>query len=126
MVWLPMPSWARRPGPSPRVPPTWGCSGPSGWSNTFSSTGRCSSGRSRCDPGAGPLDAPGSGPMTLRLRLVLALVVLVTAGLALFGVVTYSLYARSQYEQLDGQIRRSSGIVTRQLTDRAGLTTAPA
>jgi two-component system OmpR family sensor kinase len=64
--------------------------------------------------------------MTLRLRLVLALVVLVTAGLGLFGVVTYSLYARSQYEQLDGQIRRSSGIVTRQLTDRAGLTTAPA
>jgi two-component system OmpR family sensor kinase len=63
--------------------------------------------------------------MTLRLRLVLALVVLVTAGLALFGVVTYSLFAHSQYEQLDSQIRHSSAIVTRQLTDSAGLTTPP-
>jgi two-component system OmpR family sensor kinase len=57
--------------------------------------------------------------------MVLALVVLVTAGLGLFGVVTYSLYAHSQYEQLDGQIRRSAGVVTRQLTDKAGLTTSP-
>ena len=32
--------------------------------------------------------------MTLRLRLVLGLVVLVTAGLAVFGFTTYQLYAR--------------------------------
>jgi two-component system OmpR family sensor kinase len=60
--------------------------------------------------------------MTLRLRLVLGLVVLVTAGLAVFGVVTYSLYAHSQYEHLDDQVRRSSVFVTRMLTDNAGLT----
>lgn len=39
--------------------------------------------------------------MTLRTRLVLALVVLSTAGLAVFGVVTYSLYERSLSSQLD-------------------------
>jgi two-component system OmpR family sensor kinase len=59
--------------------------------------------------------------VTLRLRLVLALVVLVTAGLALFGVATYSLYARSQYQRLDDQIRSSSSFVTRQLLEAVGL-----
>jgi two-component system OmpR family sensor kinase len=59
--------------------------------------------------------------MTLRLRLVLALVVLVTAGLALFGVVTYSLYARSQYQHLDDQIRASAGFMTNELRRSAGL-----
>ncbi|MDQ1396640.1 MAG: two-component system, OmpR family, sensor kinase, partial [Acidimicrobiaceae bacterium] len=54
--------------------------------------------------------------MTLRLRLVLALMVLVLAGLGLFGVATYSLYARSQYSRLDDQIRASVPFVTRQLT----------
>ena len=39
--------------------------------------------------------------MTLRTRLVLALVVLSTTGLAVFGVVTYSLYERSLSSQLD-------------------------
>ena len=43
--------------------------------------------------------------MTLRTRLGIALVLLATAGLAVFGVVTYSLYARSEYDRLDGQIR---------------------
>lgn len=60
--------------------------------------------------------------MTLRLRLVLALVVLVAAGLALFGVATYSLYARSQRQHLDDQVRSSVPSVTRQLTEAAGLT----
>ena len=32
--------------------------------------------------------------MTLRLRLVLALLALLTVGLTLFGVVTYRLYSR--------------------------------
>ena len=35
--------------------------------------------------------------MTLRLRLVLALVVLAAVGLAVFGFATYALYSRSEY-----------------------------
>jgi two-component system OmpR family sensor kinase len=59
--------------------------------------------------------------MTLRLRLVLALVLLLTAGLALFGVATYSLYSRSQYQRLDDQVRSAVPFVTRQLEQSAGL-----
>ena len=51
--------------------------------------------------------------MTLRLRLVIGLVVLVTIGLAVFGVVTYTLYARSQYQRLDDQVHGSIPIVSR-------------
>lgn len=43
--------------------------------------------------------------MTLRLRLVAALVALLTVGLAIFGVTTYGFYARSQYERLDDELR---------------------
>ena len=43
--------------------------------------------------------------MTLRSRLVLALVALSTVGLAVFGVTTYSLYQRSQLSLLDDQLR---------------------
>ncbi|MCU1498436.1 MAG: integral rane sensor signal transduction histidine kinase [Acidimicrobiales bacterium] len=43
-------------------------------------------------------------PVTLRLRLVLALVVLSTAGLAVFGVTTYALYQRSVERRLDDQL----------------------
>ena len=43
--------------------------------------------------------------MTLRLRLVAALVGLLTVGLAIFGVTTYGFYARSQYERLDDELR---------------------
>ncbi|HEY3141355.1 MAG TPA: histidine kinase dimerization/phospho-acceptor domain-containing protein, partial [Acidimicrobiales bacterium] len=39
--------------------------------------------------------------MTLRLRLVLALLALLTVGLTLFGVVTYRLYSRAEYDRLD-------------------------
>ncbi len=53
--------------------------------------------------------------MTLRLRLVLALVVLLTVGLAIFGFATYSLYARGQYQRLDNQIASSVNAVTSQL-----------
>ena len=60
--------------------------------------------------------------MTLRLRLVLALVVLVLAGLGLFGVATYSVYAHSQYQRLDDQIRSSVPFVTRQLTESSSPT----
>src|SRR3954464_5174350 len=56
--------------------------------------------------------------MTLRLRLVLALFALMLAGLSLFGVTSYSLYARSQFDRLDGQIRSSAGFVSRPFFDQ--------
>jgi two-component system OmpR family sensor kinase len=61
--------------------------------------------------------------MTLRWRLVLALTVLVTAGLAVFGVVTYSLYSRSEYQRLDDQLANSIPLVTNTLYQKAGLDT---
>jgi two-component system, OmpR family, sensor kinase len=42
--------------------------------------------------------------MTLRARLVAALLVLLTAGLVVFGYATYRLYADAQYDELDGQL----------------------
>src|SRR3954470_21870016 len=51
---------------------------------------------------------PVAGPrLTLRLRLVLALTALVVVGLSVFGVATYSLYARSERQRLDDQISPS-------------------
>ena len=49
--------------------------------------------------------------MTLRLRLVIAISLLVTVGLAIFGFTTYSLYSRSEYGRLDDQIRASAPLV---------------
>jgi two-component system OmpR family sensor kinase len=46
--------------------------------------------------------------MTLRTRLVLALVALSTVGLAVFGVSTYSLYQRSLEQQLDQDLAASA------------------
>jgi two-component system OmpR family sensor kinase len=63
--------------------------------------------------------------VTLRSRLVLALVLLVTAGLGVFGVVTYRLYARSQYDRLDDQLRSSVPLVARLLEDRANGGSGP-
>ena len=60
--------------------------------------------------------------MTLRLRLVLGLVLLVLAGLTLFGVATYSLYSHSQYGRLDAQMKSSIPFVTNDLNDQAQLT----
>lgn len=54
---------------------------------------------------------------TLRTRLVAALVLLATMGLAVFGVVTYSLYKRSLVDQLDGQL---AGLVRPQ-AERLGM-----
>ncbi len=62
--------------------------------------------------------------MTLRLRLVAALVVLVTVGLAVFGVTTYVLYARSEYQRLDDQLRSSVPAVAHQLQETANLVPA--
>ena len=45
------------------------------------------------------------------------------AGLTLFGVVTYTLYARSQYQRLDDELQGFVPLVTRQLFDAAGLAT---
>ncbi|HEV7863789.1 MAG TPA: HAMP domain-containing sensor histidine kinase [Acidimicrobiia bacterium] len=59
--------------------------------------------------------------MTLRLRLVLAIVLLVTAGLGVFGMATYQLYSRSQYARLDSQVRASADLVASQLAQTAGL-----
>jgi two-component system, OmpR family, sensor kinase len=55
--------------------------------------------------------------MTLRLRLVLALVALLTVGLALYGFATYSLYAHAQYDRLDAQIAASVNAVSSKLAD---------
>jgi two-component system OmpR family sensor kinase len=71
-------------------------------------------------------DGEGMGPMTLRLRLVLALVILLSAGLALFGFTTYSVYAHTQYQRLDSQIRDAVPFVTHQLSEQAGLTASGA
>jgi two-component system, OmpR family, sensor kinase len=57
--------------------------------------------------------------VTLRTRLVIGLLLLATVGLAVFGVVTYSLYARSQYDRLDGQIRAAIPIIGQQLRGEA-------
>lgn len=55
--------------------------------------------------------------MTLRTRLVLALVAMSTVGLAVFGVVTYSLYQRSLEDRLDDQLRSAVGPLSIRLTD---------
>jgi len=59
--------------------------------------------------------------MTLRLRLVVGLVVLVTAGLALFGAATYLLYRQSEYQRLDDQVRNTQPLVDAQLDAAAGF-----
>ena len=59
--------------------------------------------------------------LTLRLRLVLALTVLMVVGLAIFGFATYSLYARSERQRLDDQITASIPLVQAQLHQQAGL-----
>ena len=54
--------------------------------------------------------------MTLRSRLALALVALSTVGLVVFGWTTAGLYARSQREQLDEQLRSIEPPLTGSLT----------
>jgi two-component system OmpR family sensor kinase len=63
--------------------------------------------------------------MTLRLKIVLALVALVAVGLVCFGVVTYALYARAQYDRLDDQLRNAIPLVSGQLYEQAGLEQGP-
>ena len=59
--------------------------------------------------------------MTLRARLVAGLVVLMTLGLAIFGVTMYELYSRSQYDQLTSELQSSVPLVTRELSRAAGV-----
>ena len=59
-------------------------------------------------------------PVTLRLRLVAALLVLLVAGLAVFGVGTYSLFANSQRDRLDQQLRSSLPSLQRIVGDDRG------
>jgi two-component system, OmpR family, sensor kinase len=61
--------------------------------------------------------------MTLRLRLVVALVVLVAAGLALFGVGTYIGYRHSEYQRLDTQMLALEPVVDAALDQKAGFDT---
>ena len=58
--------------------------------------------------------------MTLRLRLVLAIVALVACGLALLGVATYSIFARQAYDRLDSQLKSYEPLVDQQLDVAAG------
>jgi two-component system, OmpR family, sensor kinase len=59
--------------------------------------------------------------MTLRTRLVLALVVLAALGLVVFGVVTYQAYARSEYDRLDDRLRAIAPLATGLMSEEAGL-----
>ena len=64
--------------------------------------------------------------MTLRTRLVLALVVLTTAGLGVFGVTTYSLYQRSLENRLDDQLRSAiAPLSSRMVAEAVGITNGP-
>jgi two-component system OmpR family sensor kinase len=60
--------------------------------------------------------------VTLRLRLVLALVALVTVGLGTFGWVVYGLYAQDQHERFDKELQDSAGFTARALAFGGGLT----
>lgn len=59
--------------------------------------------------------------MTLRLRLVAGLVVLMTAGLAVFGGTMYGLYSRSQYDALGQQLKNSVPLVTQELAHQGNM-----
>ncbi len=59
--------------------------------------------------------------MTLRARLVIGLVVLMSVGLTLFGWLLYKLYSDSQYRSLNAQLFASVPVVRGQLEQAAGL-----
>jgi two-component system, OmpR family, sensor kinase len=63
--------------------------------------------------------------MTLRLRMVVGLVLLVLTGLTIFGFSTYALYARSQYQRLDDQLRATVPLARAELLEQAGLGPGP-
>ena len=59
--------------------------------------------------------------MTLRLRMIVGLVLLVTIGLAIFGFSTYGLYSRSEYNRLDDQLHNTVPLVSHDLFENAGF-----
>jgi len=61
--------------------------------------------------------------MTLRFRLVVALLALSTLGMAVFGVVLTSFYSRSQYQRLDERLRNTAPFAAARLRTAAGLDT---
>jgi len=63
--------------------------------------------------------------MTLRFRLVLALVALVAVGLAVFGIATYTAFSRVQHQRLDDQLRASVPFVTGQLYEQVSPGSGP-
>ena len=60
-------------------------------------------------------------PLTLRLRLVVGLMVLLTIGLAIFGFSTYGVYSRTEYDRLDDQIRNAFPSLATELLRREGF-----
>jgi two-component system, OmpR family, sensor kinase len=59
--------------------------------------------------------------MTLRLRLIIALMVLLAAGLVLFGAGTYIRYRQSEYQRLDAEIAGSEPSVDTYVDRAAGF-----
>jgi len=59
--------------------------------------------------------------VSLRLKLVIALGVLLTLGLLAFGVGTYSRYSSAEYSRLDERLRNTAGAAERFLHSAAGL-----
>jgi two-component system, OmpR family, sensor kinase len=59
--------------------------------------------------------------VTLRARLVAGLFVLMSVGLAIFGVAMYELYSRSQYRQLASNLEHAVPLVYQELAAKAGI-----
>jgi two-component system OmpR family sensor kinase len=59
--------------------------------------------------------------VSLRWRLLTGLGILLLVGLVVFGITTYSLYAPTQWTQLDSQLSTSIGPVAQRLEHRAHL-----
>ena len=59
--------------------------------------------------------------MTLRARLVAGLFLLMSVGLAIFGVTMYELYSGSQYRQLSADLKNAVPLVTQELAQKAGV-----
>ena len=59
--------------------------------------------------------------MTLRFRLVVALLALLTLGMAVFGVVVTSFYSHSQYQRLDERLRNQAPFASARLRQELGL-----
>jgi two-component system, OmpR family, sensor kinase len=59
--------------------------------------------------------------VTLRARLVAGLFLLMSVGLAIFGVTMYELYSGSQYRQLSADLKNAVPLVTQELAQKAGV-----